>query len=195
MVARHPRAPTGRTASGRILPTRWLMTDERIGDGLWHALARLPRGGGVVFRHYSLAPAERRRLFARVRRVALSRGLVLVRAGSMPLAGEAGTHARRGPGLVTWPVHGVEEARRARCAGAHLVFVSPVFATRSHPGASHLGARRARSIGRVACAPIVALGGMNDARFRCLSGVYGYAAIDAWLTGARRGQKRKAVPT
>ena len=39
------------------------MTDERLGDGLWAALERLPKGSGVVFRHYGLAPAERRALF------------------------------------------------------------------------------------------------------------------------------------
>ncbi|WP_375271467.1 thiamine phosphate synthase [Sphingomonas sp.] len=167
--------------STRHLPTRWLMTDERMADGLWRALARLPRGGGVVFRHYSLLPRERRRLFARVRRVALRRGLVLVRAGQMRMPGEVGTHARRGSGLVTWPVHDIGEARAARRVGADAVFVSPVFATRSHPGAAGLGERRARVIGRAAGVPIIALGGVSDARFRRLRGFHGYAAIDAWL--------------
>jgi len=162
------------------LPTRWLMTDERMGEALWRALERLPRGGGVVFRHYTLPPGERRRWFARVRRVALRRGLVLVRAGMVRMAGEMGTHARRGAGVVTWPVHDVGEARAARRARANAVFVSPVFATRSHPGAAGLGFRRARAIGRVAGVPIIALGGMSEARFRCLHGFHGYAAIDAW---------------
>ncbi|MEJ8630952.1 hypothetical protein P0F65_16040 [Sphingomonas sp. I4] len=34
-------------------PVTWLMTDERLGDGLWRALARLPPGSGVVFRHHA----------------------------------------------------------------------------------------------------------------------------------------------
>jgi thiamine-phosphate pyrophosphorylase len=128
-------------------------------------------------------PAERRRLFGRIRRVALRRGLVLVRAGEMRMAGEMGTHAQRGSSgrLVTWPVHSVHEARTARRMGADAVFVSPVFATRSHPGSANLGARRARLIGRIAGAPIIALGGMNERRFRRLRGFHGYAAIDAWL--------------
>lgn len=170
-----------RTRQTRRLPTRWLMTDERMGEDLWRALARLPRGGGVVFRHYSLAQAERRRVFVRVRAVALRRGLVLVRAGTTRMPGEMGTHARRGSGVVTWPVHDVGEARAARRARADAVFVSPVFATRSHDGAGGLGERRARVIGRVAGVPIIALGGMSEARFRRLHGFHGYAAIDAWL--------------
>ena len=180
----HPNRPLDRVSlrpTRGALPTRWLMTDERMGDGLWRTLARLPRGGGVVFRHYSLAPDERRRLFARVRRVALRRGLVLVRAGDVRMTGEDGTHARPGGGVVTWPVHDVGEARAARRAGADAVFVSPVFATRSHPGAAWLGRRRARVIARAAGVPIIALGGMNEARFRGLRGFHGYAAIDAWL--------------
>nr|WP_245708484.1 thiamine phosphate synthase [Sphingomonas palmae] len=164
-----------------VLPTRWLMTDERMGDELWRALARLPRGGGVIFRHYSLAPLERRRLFARVRRVARSRGLVLIRAGMKRMAGEQGTHGQNGGSIVSWPVHSVAQARRARQASAAAVFVSPVFATRSHPGDKHLGERRARVIGRVAGVPLIALGGMDERRFRKLSGFHGYAAIDAWL--------------
>ncbi len=97
------------------------------------------------------------------------------------MAGEQGTHGQNGGSIVTWPVHSVAQARRARQAGAAAVFVSPVFATRSHPGTEHLGERRARAIGRVAGVPLIALGGMDERRFRKLSGFHGYAAIDAWL--------------
>ena len=41
-------------------PSRWLMTDERMGDRLTPTLLALPPGSGVVFRHYSLAERERR---------------------------------------------------------------------------------------------------------------------------------------
>ncbi len=81
------------------IPSLWLMTDERSGDALWRAVRRLPRGAGIVFRHYATPAAERRRLFARLLRIARVRGLVLVRAGDMPLAGEMGVHGRRGAGL------------------------------------------------------------------------------------------------
>ena len=63
------------------LPSLWLMTDERIED-VAAALRRLPRGAGVVFRHYATLPAERRRLWRRLLRIARARGLMLVRAGS-----------------------------------------------------------------------------------------------------------------
>ncbi|MBW6528024.1 thiamine phosphate synthase [Sphingomonas sp. RHCKR7] len=159
------------------------MTDERQGAALWRALERLPRGGGVVFRHHATPPAERARLFAGVAAAARRRGLVLVRAGATPMRGEAGTHARRGRGLVTWPAHSRREAIAAVRAGAGLVFVSPVFATRSHPGARGVGPSRAAAIARGLPVTAIALGGVDERRYRRrlrALGFHGYAAIDAW---------------
>jgi thiamine-phosphate pyrophosphorylase len=163
------------------VPTRWLMTDERMGEALWIALERLPRGGGVVFRHHATAPAARRRLFARVRRVARRRGLVLVRAGGVRMRGEEGVHGRRGRGLTTWPVHDRRQAVAAWRGGARVAFVSPVFATRSHPGRRGLGLR-AGAVARGLAMARIALGGMDERRFRQVRrlGFDGYAAIDAW---------------
>lgn len=165
----------------QTLPRRWLMTDERQGEALWSALERLPKGGGVVFRHYSLARPERRALFERVRHVARRRGLILIAAGDLPLPGARGVHKRRGAGLRSASAHNLRELRAAERAGADLVFLSPVFATRSHPGAAPLGPRRFALIAHQARVPVIALGGMNEERFRALGGAYGWAGIDAWL--------------
>lgn len=167
------------------LPTRWLMTDERLGDRLFEAIRRLPEGGGIVFRHYSLAFQERRALFAEVERQARPRALMLLLAGPAADAaawGADGSHGRgAGAGLRTAPAHDFAEIRVAEAAGAALVFLSPVFATRSHPGAPALGRDRFASLAAQARLPVVALGGMNEARFAKLSGAYGWAGIDAWL--------------
>jgi thiamine-phosphate pyrophosphorylase len=161
------------------LPRLWLMTDERQGDGLWRALERLPRGSGIVFRHYSLVRAERRRLFEQIRRIAKERRLVLLVAGaSMP--GGDGTHGRPGRGLRSASAHNLRELRAAERAGADLVFLSPVYPTRSHPGARSLGPRRFALIAHQAKVPVIALGGMNAERARTLGGAHGWAGIDAW---------------
>ena len=180
------------------LPRLWLMTDERQGEALWTALERLPAGAGVVFRHYGLPDAERRSLFARLRELCRRKRLMLLAAGG-PRSARAwraiGWHGR-GPRyrnlLRTAPAHNVREIRAAERGGAALVFLSPVFPTRSHPGARALGPVR---FGLLACAsrvPIVALGGMNERRARHLPGAYGWAGIDAWSYAP--AQKRKAVP-
>lgn len=159
-----------------------------MGEALWSALARLPRGSGVVFRHHATPAAERRRLFARIRRIAQARRLVLVRAGTQAMPGEHGVHNGSGRGLLTRSVHSVPEAIAARRGGADLVFVSPVFATRSHPGARTLGAVRLGLLLRATEMPAVALGGMDARAFRRLRGlgVWGWAGIDAWIGPARK---------
>lgn len=166
------------------LPHLWLMTDERMGESLWQALDRLPRGSGVVFRHHGLELAERRALFAKVSRIARRRGLVLIRAGAERLGrGEDGVHGRRGAGLRTWPVHSRREAMAGVRAGADLLFVSPVFPTRSHPGARTLGGVRLGLMIRNLPVPVIALGGMGGRRAAGLQplGIHGWAAIDAWV--------------
>ncbi|RZM07155.1 MAG: thiamine phosphate synthase [Sphingomonas sp.] len=162
------------------VPPRWLMTDERLGDGLWRALRRLPPGSGVVFRHYATPLEDRSMLFERIRRVARARRLVLVVAG--PTMAGALRHGRVA-GAYSWPVHDRTEALAARRARAKMVMVSPVFPTRSHPGAPALGAARAARIGRLAGVPVVALGGMTERRWRRVAGLgfAGWAAIDAWV--------------
>lgn len=151
------------------------MTDERMGESLWDALERLPTGAGVVFRHYSLARAARQRTFARVERVARRRKLLLILAG----AGGEHNQPRR---TFTAAAHSRREAIAAIRAGAQLIFVSPVFATRSHPGARPLGRSRLGLLTRGLEVPVVALGGMDARKARSLRrlGIHGWAAIDAW---------------
>lgn len=168
------------------LPRLWLMTDERQGDALWRALDRLPRGAGIVFRHHGLPKAERRRMFERVRRIARAKRMLLLLAGS-PQTARAwradGSHGwRPARGLASASVHNLREMRRAERIGATLLFVSPVFVTRSHPGAAPLGRIGFGRMAGQTRLPAIALGGMNEARGRLLmdSGAYGWAAIDAW---------------
>lgn len=161
------------------LPRLWLMTDERLGDALLPTVRRLPAEAGIVFRHYSLDPAERCDLFDRVREAAGDRLLLL--AGPAAEWGADGSHGR-GPaeGLRTAPAHDLAEIRAAEQAGAALIFLSPVFATRSHPGGPTLGAERFAALAAQTTLPVVALGGMNGERFVKLENAYGWAAIDAW---------------
>ncbi len=166
------------------LPRLWMMTDERQGDRLVAAVERLPRGSGIVFRHYRLGGRERRLLFETVRRIARRRSLMLLLAGSARQArswGADGSHGRGpGPGLRTASAHNLAEIRAAERAEAGLVFLSPAFATRSHPGARPFGPLRFNLLARQARLPVVALGGMDFERAKRLDGIYGWAAIDAW---------------
>jgi thiamine-phosphate pyrophosphorylase len=161
------------------LPRLWLMTDERQGERLWEALERLPKGSGVVFRHYGLGLRERRRLFDQVRRVARRRRLLLIAAQGLRADG---THGGRGGGLRSASAHDLRELKAAERSGAHLVFLSPAFPTRSHPGARVLGPARFGLIARHARIPVIALGGVDARNARRLPHIYGWAGIDAWIS-------------
>jgi thiamine-phosphate pyrophosphorylase len=199
MVRRHP------------LPLRWLFSDERAAAGMTALAAILPPGSGIVLRHDGLAPGARWRLMRRLARVARARRLTVLLTGAPALAkrwGADGVHLRQPMArrakqahrlglIVTMPVHDAREARRARRAKADGAFISPLHATRSHPGAPALGRRAWLRLARLTEAQPIALGGMSPARARQLgraSGVDpGWAAIDAWDEKAAK-RRRKAVP-
>lgn len=173
------------TRQPRALPKIWLMTDERQGDALFDSLARLPKGAGVIFRHYATPPVERRALFEQIRRIARRKRLLLILAGAPRVAigwRADGNHGRspHRAGFRTAPAHNAKEIIAAERAGADLILLSPVFATRSHSGKRALGRVRFSTLTRGAKRPIVALGGITAKRERSLHGHYGWAAIDAW---------------
>lgn len=178
------------------VPLIWLMTDERIGDAaLLAAVARLPKGrGGIVFRHYRTDAAARRALFDAVQAIARRRRLTLLLAGDARMAAAwraNGWHGRDGrcgtvrPLLHSAPVHDLRERIAAQRASADLVFVSPLFPTRSHPAASSLGPLRFAALAYGAIMPVMALGGVTRAHRHRLKaiGADGWAAIDG-LTGS-----------
>jgi thiamine-phosphate pyrophosphorylase len=169
-------------------PKIWLMTDERFGDELLRAIRRLPSASGVIFRHYHLDEAARRRLFRQVRKICGQRGQMLFLAGPewQALRWRAdGFHSRtallKSSLPRSAPVHNRAELREATRNHADLVFISPIFPTDSHPDGRVLGrlgfnvlAKQARS------AEVVALGGMNAKRALGLRLAYGWAAIDTF---------------
>jgi thiamine-phosphate pyrophosphorylase len=174
------------------LPRLWLMTDERIStDRLLGSAERLPRGAGIVFRHYSLPPRKRRALFMRLQERARRRGVMLLLAGPPSLATAwradgwhghyIGQKVRRM--IHSAPAHSPAELEQAARSDADLVFLSPVFATHSHPGAGALGRARFGLLARSTRLPVVALGGMTPKRAAALHsmGIHGWAAIDYWM--------------
>lgn len=183
MPPRHPPA----------LPRLWLLSDARNEAALAKALGRLPRGSGLVWRHYHLSPAERLAAFAKAARIARARGATVVLAGTMAEAararadgayGPAAALARGGRGLRLATAHSMRELRQA-ARRADAVLLSPVFATRSHPGGKVLGALRFRLLAQLARVPAIALGGMDARTARALRWPR-WAGIDAFCGKAKR---------
>jgi len=171
-------------------PTIWLMTDPRFGDDLLPAIRRLPFGSGVIFRHYQMGHLDRRQLFRRIRHICRQRGHMLVLAG--PEADAVrwradGFHIRTGICRSSLPrtaaVHNRVELREALRNNTNMLFMSPLFLTASHPGASALGRLAFNALAKQGrAALVIALGGMTRQRARTLNPrlTHGWAAIDAF---------------
>src|SRR3546814_6215356 len=75
----------------------------------------------------------------------------------------------------------VPELRKAERTNADLLFISPVFPTRSHPNGRTLGPLRFGLLRQQTPKVVIALGGINRRRAKRLRGLGadGWAAIDA----------------
>ncbi|MFO6446472.1 thiamine phosphate synthase [Erythrobacter sp. NE805] len=178
---------SGWVTRAKTLPDLWLISDARNDARLEAALAALPRGSGLIYRHYHLDGPERLARFRALRRIAKARGHVVVLADSALTAREWGADGIYGAPRSLYPrragllhlatAHDLAELGLARRLGADAALLSPVFPTRSHPGSGTLGPVRFRLLARQARLPVIALGGMDARRARGLRWAR-WAAID-----------------
>ncbi|MEM1195379.1 MAG: thiamine phosphate synthase [Pseudomonadota bacterium] len=174
-------------AQDQTLPKLWLLSDARNDAVLERALMRLPQGSGFIYRHYHLPDPDRYHRFHALRRIAKARGHCVILADSAVTASEWGADGVYGAPLSLWPrranllqlatAHNAREIALAQRKGAHAILLSPVFATRSHPGDKVLGPARFLHLARLATIPVIALGGVTRARAARL-GWPRWAAID-----------------
>lgn len=143
----------------QTVPKRWLILNGEIDLA---ALASIPPESGVLVLR-ELRPVEQRRL----RHMASLKRVMIVQ--------EAPRTAAR--------VHNLRELTRARLQGARIVLISPMYRTRTHPDWKPLGRMRAAALARLADRSAVALGGMDERRFRRVQrlGFSGWAGISSWL--------------
>jgi len=79
--------------------------------------------------------------------------------------------------------HNAEELRRAEGLGCDFALLSPVLATQSHPGATHLGWEKFAAIAAGSSIPVYALGGLTHADMQTAwqHGAHGIALLrQAW---------------
>lgn len=171
------------------LPPLWFFTDQTRQPDPLAVARRLPKGlCGIVLRddHHP----DRAVLGRELAKICRDRRHLLVVAGDAKLAFalQAGLHLRRGrpalgprAALITSSAHNPAELRRARQAGAAAVFLSPLFATGSHPGAPALGVIRWLRLAGRDRATCLALGGIGSAALRRLPrSLRGIGAIDGF---------------
>jgi len=178
---------SGWVTRAKTLPALWLISDKRNDAGLERALVRLPRGSGFIFRHYHLPGAERLARFRKLRRIARTKGHVVILADSALTAREWGADGIYGAPRSLYPrragliqlatAHSLRQLGLAARLGADAALLSPVFPTASHPGGAVLGGVRFRFLAGQTRLPVIALGGMNAHRANALEWPR-WAAID-----------------
>ena len=152
----------------------------------------------VQLREKHLARDELRGLALRVVKLAHARGAKVLLNGDVALARETGADgvqltATQLAGLQERPAidwcaascHNAEELRRAEELGCDFALLSPVLATKSHPGAPHLGWDNFAAIAAGASIPVYALGGLAHGDMQCAwqHGAHGIALLrQAWVS-------------
>jgi thiamine-phosphate pyrophosphorylase len=172
-------------AQDQSVPDIWLLSDERNDLVLGDAIRRLPPGSGFVFRHYHLNAEARAALFAQILPLLRGAGHWAIVSDSFSTAeawgadGVYGAHDAHATAGLRWiaTAHNEAEIAHANEYGASAVMLSPVFPTRSHPGAATLGIARFRELAALSTIPVIALGGMTPERARDLDWPR-WAAID-----------------
>lgn len=168
-----------------------LMTDdERLPDPL-PAARLLPKGAMVIVRSRD---ADRRAELAHaIVALAKSRGLLVLVANDAGLASrcradglhlsESNAHqashwsAVRPHWFISIAAHSLRAATLSKFKDA--VFLSPIFATASHPSRVAITPVRANAVARAVAVPIYALGGVTAKNAASLQGFSGIAAIGA----------------
>jgi thiamine-phosphate pyrophosphorylase len=173
---------------GKSLPAVLLMTDEvRLPDPL-PAVAALPRGAGVILRHYN--DPNRPDLARELASLCRHHGLYLLIAGDGGMAMRVTAHGVHFPEwraaesrqwrqrcphwLITAAAHSYRSLISAVHNGSDAAILGPVFSTESHPGSKPLGVVRFAALiaaaQRTRCGyPVYALGGMNSKTARRIS--------------------------
>ena len=176
-----------------------LMTDDGI-DADWVTSARqLPAGSAVIVRHRDARHRERlvRALIATCRpqrirvivaddvKLAMRTGADGVHLPERRMAQARGVGAARSRWIITTSAHGCAGLARAQRLPIDVVLVSPFMPTRSHPGASVLGAVGLASLVSGCRIPVFALGGIDATNVVRLTParVRGIALIRGWVEG------------
>jgi thiamine-phosphate pyrophosphorylase len=185
-------APQRRT--GKPVPGLWFFTDDRLGDINSDILRSLPRGTGVVLRTQRFPEA-----MPHWAHICRARGLIFLTSRPVPFKTH-GTHwpeaqrpkRRASPlQLRTCSAHSFAALQKASKSGADAIFVSPVFATLSHPGAFGLGRVRFGLMVRGQSSKVIALGGITPLTAKGLRrfGLAGFAAVQGWTDSAKDCRK------
>lgn len=186
-------AKGAKARNGKPLPRAFFVTDPVRTPDLLTIVRRLPRGMGVIWRHYG--EAKRLATGIALARLCRRRGLVLLVSADPALAARIGADGVHWPerllcgvrprGLMeTASAHSRAAIAQAKRLGVDAVLVSAVFPSRSPTAGPAMGALRFRQLTREAPLPVYALGGVDAGNAAsAMRHAAGWAAIDSVMSG------------
>ena len=147
----------------QIIPRRWLIIAGEPDPAQWAAVARLPRGSGVLLLQPLNSKGGRR-----LRQIVRARGLTAL--VELP--------------RIAARVHNQHELTSALLRRPRLILVSPIHPTPSHPERRPMPRMRAATLASLTSRAATALGGMNPQRYAKIAplGFIGWAGISAFRT-------------
>ena len=183
------------TTNSHKLPHLFALTDSNRGPNPIDLIDRLPKTAGLIFRHYDMP--NRHHLAKSVIRACQKRDILCFIAGDIKLSAHLKadgvhlpehqlrrpnyglSHFKQAGGLVTAATHSLAAGLLAQKQGVDGVFLSPVFPTKSHVGAPHIGLIRFARVARNLKIPVFALGGIDVLQKPLLknAGAYGLGGI------------------
>lgn len=172
------------------LPPLLALTDPTRSPDPVLLAAALPKGSGLVYRHFGAS--ERFETANKVMRLARARRLVVLIGNDPDLAiavGADGVHwaeahlarARRWRScfrVMTAATHSRAALARAQAVGINAALLSTVFASKSESAGKAMGPIRFRQLVRQAGLPVYALGGLASTNMGRISQFGAIAAID-----------------
>jgi thiamine-phosphate pyrophosphorylase len=181
--------------SGHALPRAWFMTDPGRTPSPESIAERLPRGFGVIYRHFGAK--DRQEIGRRLARACQRRRLVLlvsadpelaraIRADGVhwPEARLTGARRRSAVWIETASAHSRLAIARSASLGVDAVILSAVFPSKSASAGRPIGPYAFRSMTVSATVPVYALGGITSENAgRIGARAAGWAAIDAVMSG------------
>ncbi len=158
----------------------------------------MPKNSAVIFREYDLILSEREKLAREIFAICKKYHHKFIVGKNLDLARKLradGVHFSDNDKLplqilnrknftkgfiFSFACHKLASVLKIKNLAVDVIFISPIFASKSHEGAKNLGIFNIRKIVKTTNKPIFALGGINKNNFKLLQklGIQGFGAIE-----------------
>jgi thiamine-phosphate pyrophosphorylase len=188
-------------------PSEFFFTDSLRTPDVFSIVKSLPKGVGIVFRHYDHPKREYIGLKLSKLCKIQNRHLLVAKDFRLAKRLKAGLHLpeyllnkvhKKDLGffdLVTASAHSLSALTRAKKLGIRAAFLSPVYKTLSHKNQKPLGQQKLFALAQLTSLPIYALGGINKCNkghLKAHKNIIGVGGIGLFLK--KRSQKLISVP-